>query len=79
MAAGLKEQCVGNDRADGGHGDQAGQRVLGAVQQHAHHKVALGLDIDDRGLGATTARSGSLLADFLGTFLHRSRLVVRWS
>ncbi|WP_421611243.1 peptidoglycan-binding domain-containing protein, partial [Bradyrhizobium ottawaense] len=30
-----------------------GQRVLGAVQQHAHHEVALGLDIDNRGLGAT--------------------------
>ena len=61
MPAGLQEQRVGNDGADCRDADEARQHVLGTVQQHAHRKIALGLDIDDRGLGATAARSGFVL------------------
>jgi len=68
MPASLKEQRVGNDRADCGDGDETGQRVLGTVQQDAHRKIALGLDINDCGLGATAARSGFVLGRLLRHF-----------
>ena len=34
--------------------EQTRQRVLGAVQEHAHDEIALGLDIHDRGLDGRT-------------------------
>ena len=38
MTAGLQEQRIGDDRADGGSGQRARDHVLRAVQQHAHHE-----------------------------------------
>src|SRR5438270_11091966 len=62
MPAGLEEQRIGDNGADRRDGDEAGQRVLGTVQENAHDEIALGLDIHDLGLGATTAaRSRSVL------------------
>ncbi|MGY4369394.1 hypothetical protein ACVW1A_005459 [Bradyrhizobium sp. LB1.3] len=74
MPAGLEEQRIGNDRADGGNGDETGQRILRAVQQHAHHEIALGFDVDHRGLGATAARSGFVLGRLLRHFSSPERV-----
>ena len=55
MASGLQEQRVGDDGADRGKRQRAGNHVFRAVQQHAHRKAPLGLGFHGSRLRAATA------------------------
>jgi hypothetical protein len=54
MTAGLQEQRIGNDSADGGRGQKARDRVLRAVQEDPHQQAAF-FGLDGSRLGATAA------------------------
>src|ERR1700722_19155174 len=55
MPSRLQEQRIGNDSADRGKRQRAGNHVLWTMQQRAHQKAALVLRFDRGRSGATAA------------------------
>src|SRR6187401_3481623 len=63
MPAGLQEQRVGEDGANSGNGERAGQHVLRTVQEYAHGKSALLICVEGNGLRTTPAARHLVIFD----------------
>src|SRR5882757_2596862 len=72
MTAGLEEQGVGENGADGGYRQRGCEHVLRAVQQDAHRKSARLFRFDRNGLRATAAAARHLVVILDNPFRHFS-------